>query len=133
MTTYQSSYISVLFLIVPWAEFILPSKLRTAVDKLTLQQELFVLPNVNYKSIILYRVEIITQACFLNILICVRFEIFIAVTMKNAVFWDIMPCGSCRNGRSSETSVLTRTTQHNISENGILHFNLCLWLFYYLK
>jgi hypothetical protein len=24
----------------------------------------------------------------------VRFEVLIAVTMKNAVFWDVAPCGS---------------------------------------
>jgi hypothetical protein len=83
--------------------------------------------------------------------------------MKNAVFWDITPCGSCKNRRfgelsaptirvarigelgttlavtsnrfsslilvtltmealiSSETSLLTRATQRNIPENGILH------------
>jgi hypothetical protein len=27
----------------------------------------------------------------------VRFEIFTAVTIKNAVFWDVTPCGSCRD------------------------------------
>jgi hypothetical protein len=27
----------------------------------------------------------------------VRFEVFTAVTMKNAVFWDIPKCGSCKN------------------------------------
>jgi hypothetical protein len=26
----------------------------------------------------------------------VRFEVFMAVAMKNAVFWDVMPCGSLR-------------------------------------
>jgi hypothetical protein len=26
----------------------------------------------------------------------VRFEVFTAVTMKNGVFWDITPCGSCK-------------------------------------
>jgi hypothetical protein len=31
--------------------------------------------------------------------------------MKNAVFWDVTPCGSCKNRRSSETSVLTRATR----------------------
>jgi hypothetical protein len=25
----------------------------------------------------------------------VRFEVFTAVTMKNAVFWDVAPCISC--------------------------------------
>jgi hypothetical protein len=28
-----------------------------------------------------------------------RFEVFTAVTMKNTVFWDVMPCGSCKNRR----------------------------------
>jgi hypothetical protein len=27
----------------------------------------------------------------------VRFEVFTAVTMKNGVFWDAMPYGSCKN------------------------------------
>jgi hypothetical protein len=27
----------------------------------------------------------------------VRFEVFTAMTMKNAVFWDVMPCGSYKN------------------------------------
>jgi hypothetical protein len=26
----------------------------------------------------------------------VRFEVFMAVTMKNGVFWDVTPCGSCK-------------------------------------
>jgi hypothetical protein len=30
----------------------------------------------------------------------VRFEVFAAVTMKNGVFWDVTPCGSCKNRRS---------------------------------
>jgi hypothetical protein len=29
----------------------------------------------------------------------VRFEVFTAVTMKNGVFWDVTPCGSCKNQR----------------------------------
>jgi hypothetical protein len=29
----------------------------------------------------------------------VRFEVFTAVTVKNAVFWDVTPCGSCKNRR----------------------------------
>jgi hypothetical protein len=68
--------------------------------------------------------------------------------MKNAVFWDVTPCGSCKNRRfggiyrlhhqgdtnsqilvalmmeaiaSPETSVLTRVTRRNITEDGILH------------
>jgi hypothetical protein len=27
----------------------------------------------------------------------VRFEVFTAVTMKKGVFWDVTPCGSCKN------------------------------------
>jgi hypothetical protein len=27
----------------------------------------------------------------------VRFEVFTTVTMKNGVFWDVTPCGSCKN------------------------------------
>jgi hypothetical protein len=28
-----------------------------------------------------------------------RFEVFTEVTMKNAAFWDVTPCGSCKNPR----------------------------------
>jgi hypothetical protein len=34
---------------------------------------------------------------------CVRFEVFTAVTMKNAVFWDVTPYGSCKNRRFGGT------------------------------
>jgi hypothetical protein len=33
----------------------------------------------------------------------VGFEVFTAVTMKNAVFLDVMPCGSCKNRRFGGT------------------------------
>jgi hypothetical protein len=29
----------------------------------------------------------------------VRVEVFTAVTMKNAVFWVVTPCGSCKSRR----------------------------------
>jgi hypothetical protein len=34
---------------------------------------------------------------------CVRSEAIMAVTMKNGVFWDVTPCGSCKNRRFGET------------------------------
>jgi hypothetical protein len=39
----------------------------------------------------------------------VRFEVFTAVTMKNAVFWDVTPCDSCKNRCFGGTPVLIRT------------------------
>jgi hypothetical protein len=35
--------------------------------------------------------------------IYVRFEVFTAVTMKNAIFWDMAPCSSCVNRRFGGT------------------------------
>jgi hypothetical protein len=49
-----------------------------------------------------------------------RFEVFTAVTMKKAVFWDVTSCGSCKNRRFGEKSVLTTATHHHIPEDGIL-------------
>jgi hypothetical protein len=34
----------------------------------------------------------------------VKFEVFSAVTMKNAVLLDVTPCGSCKNRVSEEHS-----------------------------
>jgi hypothetical protein len=50
----------------------------------------------------------------------VRFEVFTAVAMKNAVFWEVAPCTSYVNRRSSETLVHTRSTWRHIREDGIL-------------
>jgi hypothetical protein len=33
----------------------------------------------------------------------VTFEVFTAVTMKTGVFWDVTPCGSCKNRRFGGT------------------------------
>jgi hypothetical protein len=33
----------------------------------------------------------------------VRLEVFTAVTMKSDVFWDVTPCGSCKNRRFGGT------------------------------
>jgi hypothetical protein len=38
-----------------------------------------------------------------NIIDCVRFEVFTAVTMKNVIFWDVTLCGSCKNRRFGGT------------------------------
>jgi hypothetical protein len=74
---------------------------------------------------------------------CVRFEVFTAVTTKNAVFWSVPPCGSCQllltanaiprsqilftlimeATSSFETSVLTRVTQCYVPEDGTLHLH----------
>jgi hypothetical protein len=42
--------------------------------------------------------SIIFVLCW-TILRSVRFEVFTAVTMNNAVFWDVTPCGCCKNRR----------------------------------
>jgi hypothetical protein len=62
-------------------------------------------------------------------ILTVRFEVSTAVTMKNAVFWDLAPCRSCVNAgssladfstlkieeiRSSETSVHTKPRRRYI-------------------
>jgi hypothetical protein len=34
-----------------------------------------------------------------NVVLIVRFEVFTVVTVKNGVFWDVTPRGSCKNRR----------------------------------
>jgi hypothetical protein len=48
----------------------------------------------------------------------VRFEVFMEVTMKNAVFWDVTPNGSYKNRCFGETYGLHH--QGGISELGTL-------------
>jgi hypothetical protein len=43
------------------------------------------------------------QSSYLSIFIPVRFEVFTAVTVKNAVFWDVAPCRYCVNRRFGGT------------------------------
>jgi hypothetical protein len=40
---------------------------------------------------------------YLKKLLLVKFEVFMAVTMKNGFFWDVTPCGSCKNRRFGGT------------------------------
>jgi hypothetical protein len=47
---------------------------------------------------------------------CVRFEVFTAVTMKNGVFWDVTPCGSCKNWRFQKN----RWTRNNASSANVV-------------
>jgi hypothetical protein len=53
----------------------------------------------------------------------VRFQVFMAVTMKNGVFWDLTPCGSYKNRRFGVTYRLlhqgdkNRWTRNNITCN----------------
>jgi hypothetical protein len=53
----------------------------------------------------------------------VRFEVFTAMTMKNAVFWDVELCRYFVNRRYSETSVnkIFVSARRHIPEDGILH------------
>jgi hypothetical protein len=44
-----------------------------------------------------FKIWITTLRGGTNLLNPVRFEVFTAVTMKNGVFWDVTPCGSCKN------------------------------------
>jgi hypothetical protein len=39
------------------------------------------------------------------------------VTMKNVVFWDVRPCGSCKD-RSSEKCIASIIREKRISELG---------------
>jgi hypothetical protein len=50
-----------------------------------------------------YRYIIFTDRQILN---CkyIRVEVFTAVTMKNGVFWNVTPCGSCKNRQICITS-----------------------------
>jgi hypothetical protein len=58
-----------------------------------------------------------------------EFEVFMTVTMKNVVFWDVVPCGLVRTDvseeyvevtSSSETSVIARPTRRHVPRNVFL-------------
>jgi hypothetical protein len=48
--------------------------------------------------------------------------------MENCVFWDVTPCGSCRNLTRflGSYKVLTRATRRNIPEDTIFQMGLDL-------
>jgi hypothetical protein len=52
-----------------------------------------------------------------------RFEVFTAVTMSNAIFWEVVPCGYCKNQHFGGTYRLhhqgdkNRRTRNNVSSN----------------
>jgi hypothetical protein len=72
--------------------------------------------------------------------VTVRFNVFTAVSMNTSVFWGVPQCGACKNRRLRVTYRLhhqcdknriaknnvTRTTQRNILEDGILQVCDCL-------
>jgi hypothetical protein len=63
------------------------------------------------------------------------FEVFTAVTMKNIVVWDVMPCGSCKNLHShrrknlnSYINVLTFEVFTAVTTKNIVVWDDAVWL-----
>jgi hypothetical protein len=56
-------------------------------------------------------------------MLCVRFEVFTSATLKNAGFWDVTLCGSCKNRRFGGTYRLhhpgekNRRARNNVRSN----------------
>jgi hypothetical protein len=44
-------------------------------------------------------IEVLLETGFFQVRIYIRFEVFTAVTKKNAVYWDVTLCSSCNNLR----------------------------------
>jgi hypothetical protein len=42
-----------------------------------------------------------------------KFGVFVIVTMKNAIFWDVIPCDSCKNRRVGGTCRLHHQGEKN--------------------
>jgi hypothetical protein len=59
------------------------------------------LPSAQYRSKNVY-VEI-----HRTVILPVRIEVFTALTVKNGVFWDVTPCGSCKDRRSVRRLLVT--------------------------
>jgi hypothetical protein len=62
----------------------------------------------------------------------VRFEVFMAVTMKNAVFWDVAPCRYCANNVSSHLLMLVPHSQIFITWRWRRYVPLKRWFTQYL-
>jgi hypothetical protein len=54
---------------------------------------------MNFTQTFTFIIALITEACLSKneMSDCACFEVFTAVTMKNAIFWDAEPCGSCKS------------------------------------
>jgi hypothetical protein len=50
----------------------------------------------------------------------VRFEFFTAVTLKNAVFWDVTPCGSCKDQLLSDNILPRKLNLSTLRTNVVL-------------
>jgi hypothetical protein len=71
---------------------------------------------------------------------CVRFEVFTAVTMKIAVFWDVAPCRSYVNRRFGGTYCLHFRVEKPASKEPAffrfscdISFNAAAWRLYHIK
>jgi hypothetical protein len=72
----------------------------------TWPEDLLYLERTELKKVYLYSGEILHYALELPLNEeekYVRYEVITAVTMKNCVFWDVAPCGSCKNRRCGGT------------------------------
>jgi hypothetical protein len=56
-------------------------------------------------------VDPLTNDCILHYIDHVRFEVSTAMTMKNGVFWDVTPRGSCSNRRFGRNASLGISSQ----------------------
>jgi hypothetical protein len=83
------------------------------------------------RRVVLVRTDISEELSASIIRVTTTGELETMLTLKNGVFWDVTPCGSCKNRRfvtlikealgASVTSVLPRATRRKIPEDTILH------------
>jgi hypothetical protein len=76
---------------------------RLQLSQFTIAMFLFLtIQNVTLTNII-HSLKLSQWRSIYNLHKIVRFEVFTAVTMKSGVFWDVTPCGSCKNRRFGST------------------------------